>query len=641
MKNLPIIVKVLAGLGVFGLVAAVATLFANIETQRVSLRASELNRTVVLASTDLALASSAMESWRAAMESALIADDPDDRNAAKAEMDAAIKAFDANMNAATALAPARAREMQVVLQGGDDLIGNVCAKTVSMAETWSSVEQNQAGQQEFNANCQSEILPMADAVRNLRMALSRDAEASFAALAAQTRGAIFETDALLLGGFALVLAAMYFSINVGVVSPLRGLHRSMERLAHGDFSIEIDGDRRDEIGQMARMLLVFKEARLEKERADAAAADAAAALNAERERVRVANEAAAAAQGLAMENLAEGLERLTAGDLLFRLPVAFAPEYEKLRTDFNAAAEGLGRTMQSVAANAQGVRAGAAEITQSADDLSRRTEQQAASLEQTAAALDEITATVRKTAEGANEARDVVKAAKGDAERSGSVLSDTVAAMGGIETSSKQIASIIGVIDEIAFQTNLLALNAGVEAARAGDAGRGFAVVATEVRALAQRSADAAKEIKALIEASGSQVEAGVKLVGETGRALTRIVQQVDRLNVLVSAIAGSAQEQAAGLNQVNSAVNQMDQMTQQNAAMVEESTAASHALADEAEALARLVGHFRLGEAAASALRKPEERVAHKPVVKATPTAPVGKFVAVAQGTADDWTEF
>ena len=636
MKNLPIIVKVLAGLGVFGLVAAVATLFANIETQRVSLRASELNRTVVLASTDLALASSAMESWRAAMESALIADDPDDRNAAKAEMDAAIKAFDTNMNAATALAPARAREMQVVLQGGDDLIGNVCAKTVSMAETWSSVEQNQAGQQEFNANCQSEILPMAVAVRNLRMALSRDAEASFAALAAQTRGAIFVTDALLLGGFALVLAVMYFSINVGVVAPLRGLHSSMERLAHGDFSIEIDGDRRDEIGQMARMLLVFKEARLEKKRADAAAA-----LNAERERVRVANEAAVAAQGLAMEKLTEGLERLTAGDLLFRLHAAFAPEYEKLRTDFNAAAEGLGRTMQSVAANAQGVRAGAAEITQSADDLSRRTEQQAASLEQTAAALDEITATVRKTAEGANEARDVVKAAKGDAERSGSVVSDTVAAMGGIETSSKQIASIIGVIDEIAFQTNLLALNAGVEAARAGDAGRGFAVVATEVRALAQRSADAAKEIKALISASGTQVEAGVKLVGETGRALTRIVQQVDRLNVLVSDIAGSAQEQAAGLNQVNSAVNQMDQMTQQNAAMVEESTAASHALADEAKALARLVGHFRLGEAAAPALHKPEERVARKPVVKATPTAPVGKFVAVAQGAADDWTEF
>ena len=638
MKNLPIIMKFLAGLGFFGLVAAAATLFATMETQRISQRAAELNRTMVQASTDLAVASSAMESWRAAMESALITDDPDDRDAAEAEMDAAIQAFDTNMSAAKTLAPGHAREIQVVLQGGDDLFDTVCAKTVSMAETWSSVEQNQAGQQEFNVNCQSEILPTADAVRNLRMALSREAEGAFGALAVQTRTSVIETDALMLGAFALVLAVMYLGINAGVVAPLRGLHRTMERLAHGEFNVEIDVDRRDEIGRMAQTLLVFKENALAKQRADAAAASAAFALDAEREKARAATEATAAAQALVMNNLAAGLERLAAGDLLFRLNAAFAPEYEKLRADFNATVESLERTIQSVAANAQGVRSGAGEITQSADDLSRRTEQQAASLEQTAAALDEITATVRKTAEGANEARNVVQAAKADAERSGSVVSETVAAMSGIESSSKQISSIIGVIDEIAFQTNLLALNAGVEAARAGDAGRGFAVVATEVRALAQRSAGAAKEIKALIEASGSQVEAGVKLVGETGRALTRIVQQVERLNVLVSDIAGSAQEQAAGLNQVNSAVNQMDQVTQQNAAMVEESTAASHALAEEAEVLATLVGHFRLGEAVA---HQPEKRVVRRPVTKAAPMAPVGKFVAVPQGAADDWAEF
>ncbi len=638
MKNLPIIMKFLAGLGFFGLVAAAATLFATMETQRISQRAAELNRTMVQASTDLAVASSAMESWRAAMELALITDDPDDRDAAEAEMDAAIQAFDTNMSAAKTLAPGHAREIQVVLQGGDDLFDTVCAKTVSMAETWSSVEQNQAGQQEFNVNCQSEILPTADAVRNLRMALSREAEGAFGALAVQTRTSVIETDALMLGAFALVLAVMYLGINAGVVAPLRGLHRTMERLAHGEFNVEIDVDRRDEIGRMAQTLLVFKENALAKQRADAAAASAAFALDAEREKARAATEATAAAQALVMNNLAAGLERLAAGDLLFRLNAAFAPEYEKLRADFNATVESLERTIQSVAANAQGVRSGAGEITQSADDLSRRTEQQAASLEQTAAALDEITATVRKTAEGANEARNVVQAAKADAERSGSVVSETVAAMSGIESSSKQISSIIGVIDEIAFQTNLLALNAGVEAARAGDAGRGFAVVATEVRALAQRSAGAAKEIKALIEASGSQVEAGVKLVGETGRALTRIVQQVERLNVLVSDIAGSAQEQAAGLNQVNSAVNQMDQVTQQNAAMVEESTAASHALAEEAEVLATLVGHFRLGEAVA---HQPEKRVVRRPVTKAAPMAPVGKFVAVPQGAADDWAEF
>ena len=218
---------------------------------------------------------------------------------------------------------------------------------------------------------------------------------------------------------------------------------------------------------------------------------------------------------------------------------------------------------------------------------------------QTAATLDEITATVRKTAEGASEARGVVTAAKDDAERSGTVIRETVTAMDGISDSSKKIGNIIGVIDEIAFQTNLLALNAGVEAARAGDAGRGFAVVATEVRALAQRSADAAKEIKTLISASSQQVATGVSLVGETGRALTRIVDQVNRLNVLVVAIAGSVQEQATGLGEVNSTVNQMDEVTQKNAGMVAETTAASQSLAAEAAELIRLMGQFKLKEPA------------------------------------------
>ena len=280
---------------------------------------------------------------------------------------------------------------------------------------------------------------------------------------------------------------------------------------------------------------------------------------------------------------------------------------------------------------AQGVRSGAEEITQASDDLSRRTEQQAASLEETAAALDQITATVRHTAEGASEARNTVSAAKADAERSGAVVREAVQAMGGIETSSKQIGHIIGVIDEIAFQTNLLALNAGVEAARAGDAGRGFAVVATEVRALAQRSAEAAKEIKALISASGQQVEAGVKLVGETGKALERIVAQVAQLNRLVADIAASAQEQATGLHEVNTAVNQMDQVTQQNAAMVEESTAASHGLSGEAKELARLVGQFNLGDIAP----KPAAAAPRKALPPAAKRTFEGKVIPLPRRTA------
>jgi methyl-accepting chemotaxis protein len=321
--------------------------------------------------------------------------------------------------------------------------------------------------------------------------------------------------------------------------------------------------------------------------------DARRRLDAERQK-------AAGQQKLAIAALTEGLEHLASGDLAFRLSEALAAEYEGLRADFNAAITTMQDTMQAITIVARGVRAGADEITHASDDLSRRTERQAASLEETAAALDQITATVRRTAANASEARNNVSAAKTDAERSGAVVRDTVQAMSGIETSSKQIGNIIGVIDEIAFQTNLLALNAGVEAARAGDAGRGFAVVAAEVRALAQRSANAAKEIKALISASGMQVASGVKLVGETGQALERIVARVAQLNSLVADIAASAQEQATGLNEVNITVNQMDQVTQQNAAMVEQSTAASHGLAGEAHELARLVGQFKLGEVAA-----------------------------------------
>jgi methyl-accepting chemotaxis protein len=316
----------------------------------------------------------------------------------------------------------------------------------------------------------------------------------------------------------------------------------------------------------------------------------------------------AARVGAVIASVSDALKALAAGDLTSRITDRFSEKFEALAEHFNLSISRLEETIGAVRANADAVHTSAGEVTQASDSLSQRTEQQAASLEQTAAALDQITATVRKTAEGASEARNLVATAKTDAETSSAVVHDTVTAMNGIEQSSKQISNIIGVIDEIAFQTNLLALNAGVEAARAGDAGRGFAVVATEVRALAQRSADAAKEIKALISGSGQQVQAGVKLVAETGKALGRIVDQVAKLNELIADIAASAREQATGLDQVNTAVNQMDQVTQQNAAMVEETTAASHSLASEADALSRLVSQFKIAQQAQaqSAPRKP-----------------------------------
>jgi len=294
--------------------------------------------------------------------------------------------------------------------------------------------------------------------------------------------------------------------------------------------------------------------------------------------------------------IGKALSDLAAGDLESRLEGVLMPSLDKLQVDFNAAAETLQQALGVVSTCTQAIHTGSAEISASAEELSRRTEQQAASLEETAAALEEITATVKKTADGAVQARDTVREAKADAEQSGQVVQDAVSAMTGIEKGAREISQIIGVIDEIAFQTNLLALNAGVEAARAGDAGRGFAVVASEVRALAQRSAEAAKEIKTLIAASTRQVGTGVQLVGEAGLALTRIATRVADMNDIIREIAASAQEQATGLNQVNAAVNQMDHMTQQNAAMVEETAAASQNLAQEGEELARLVSRFRVG---------------------------------------------
>ena len=375
------------------------------------------------------------------------------------------------------------------------------------------------------------------------------------------------------------------------------------------------------------------------------------------EQERAANEAekarVAAEDKAALEALATGLSAMANGDLTHRFTLEVAPRAERLKSDFNAAIAQLQDAVSVVVANVAGIRSGAGEISQAADDLSRRTEQQAASLEETAAALDQITATVNKTASGARQASDVVQAARGDAEKSGVVVRDAVSAMTAIETSSSQIGQIIGVIDEIAFQTNLLALNAGVEAARAGDAGRGFAVVASEVRALAQRSAEAAKEIKTLISASTGQVGAGVKLVGETGEALQRIVDRVAEIDSLVTEIAASAQEQAVGLAQVNTAVNQMDQVTQQNAAMVEQSTAASHSLAQEAESLQASVGRFRVGSgqqrthaapprAPAAPAPAPASRPAHR-MVAALKTLGRGGAALKPQPapTEDGWEEF
>nr|WP_246176349.1 methyl-accepting chemotaxis protein [Rhodovulum strictum] len=407
------------------------------------------------------------------------------------------------------------------------------------------------------------------------------------AIAAQRWASLLVSGLLIVLGVALLLAML----NV-LFRPLPALGRAFERMAGDDLDTEVPHTgRRDEIGAIARSADAFR-AKL----ASARVLDAQARQR-QQETVEI------------VEILRTGLERLAAGDLTHALETPFPDEYEGLRADFNSTIETLNELIASLVENATEIRTRAGEIGSASGELSQRTENQAATLEETAAALDELTSSVRAAADGAAEVERVVSAARGDAEASGRVVSDAIGAMSEIKRSSDEIGQIIGVIDDIAFQTNLLALNAGVEAARAGEAGRGFAVVASEVRALAQRSSDAAKEIKTLIGTSSDQVESGVALVNRAGEALSDIVGRVANIADLVSGIATGAQEQSVGLGEINVGVTQLDQVTQQNAAMVEEATAASATLRHEAETLEQMVSRFRVRRSTGTAMRAVPDR--------------------------------
>ena len=444
-------------------------------------------------------------------------------------------------------------------------------------------------------------------------------------------------------GFVLGVA-LAWAIGRAISAPVKGMTKAMSALAAGDLSVAIPAQgNKDELGEMARAVAVFRDAAADKIRMEKEAE--AARLQAERERQKAQDEAIAEERAIVSKSIGAGMAQLAAKNLAFRLTDTLPQAYAQLQSDFNSAMADLEAALLGVRSSADTMSMSSQDVTSSADALSKRTEQQASSLDETAAALDEITATGRKTAQGAAHARDVVAAAQMDAVKAGEVVRKTVEAMGSIETSAQQITRIIGVIDEIAFQTNLLALNAGVEAARAGEAGRGFAVVASEVRALAQRSAEAAREIKGLIATSSGQVAEGVELVAQTGKALERILDQVSDINKVVADIASGAQEQATGLGEVNAAINQMDQMTQQNAAMVEETTAASHSLAQEARHLAGVVATFRLSGAPSSA-RKPVAVPAADPARPAARPArgALGKAntaLATAPIAETDWAEF
>ena len=417
-----------------------------------------------------------------------------------------------------------------------------------------------------------------------------------------------------LGALGLAFVARRF-----LVAPLLELIGVMRRLGSGELEVHVPSiHRRNEIGEMAQVVRQFQQAALEQKRLEQE-------LNGE----------ARKHQSRMIEELGNALEAFARGDLSIELNAAFPAEYEAIRVNFNNARSELADALSKVLHGTESIKSGCSGISNAADDLARRTEQQAASLQETAAATDQITASIRQTAKDAETANGVVAQANSEANDGGTVVRDAIAAMDGIERSSQEITNIITVIEGISFQTNLLALNAGVEAARAGDAGKGFAVVANEVRALAQRSADAASNIKKLIMASSKQVENGVQLVGETGQRLERIGERVEEVLSLISKISVSTRSQADGFVQINTALSAMDRMTQQNASMVVESTSSSRALAAEADDFASLVGRFNLGSSGAA---KPQAR-RQAAAPRARPA--VRGNLALAPVHDEDWNEF
>lgn len=445
------------------------------------------------------------------------------------------------------------------------------------------------------ASAYSALLPVvAEISTNYRQ--ERDASALANSAAAE------RTVSIVVALIALTVVSLFagvYLIGRSITRPATAITGAMRRLADGETEFAVPGlQRGDEFGAMAHALEIFRQAAIAKIELEAQAL--VARQQAEAEKVRFQLEAESEAQARLMQattGLAAALRRLAGGDLSFELNEPFAPDFEALRHDLNQTIRQLDAAMSGVVQSSVAINGGSQEISESAADLARRTEQQAASLEETAAALDELTANIRISAERAVEARAVAHSADKDANRTANLVVDTVSAMEKIEQSSGKIGNIIGVIDEIAFQTNLLALNAGVEAARAGEAGRGFAVVAQEVRELAQRSARAAAEIKALIQTSGTEVKEGARFVRETGAALSRIGGSVKTINGHIEAIAAATHEQSLGLAEINTAVNHLDQGTQQNAAMVEENNAASAMLAGETARLKELVHQFRLSD--------------------------------------------
>ncbi len=475
------------------------------------------------------------------------------------------------------------RELNAMLNDSGEvaLLAKSNAQKAKWRRTWSDrltdwVKDGRRDEAQQAVRDAGKAVLTSDIVLPLRAIRDQETAAIASNAASQEKAIDTAIIALVLGGVMLigVVITLQMLLSRSIARPITTLTRLMAELARGRNDVDVPGSERgDELGDMARAVVVFRDA-------------ATAKVSDDRERE------------LALQEIGSGLHRLSEADLTVRLtdlPTAF----HQLATDFNRAVQNLSGLTSDVRGSAGSIRSNIEEIRQATDNLSARSEQQAASLRETAAAVGEITQGVREGAASASQANRAVTEARDEAEKGGQIVAKSITAMNGIDQASREIVDIITVIDGIAFQTNLLALNAGVEAARAGDAGKGFAVVASEVRALAQRSADAASDVKARILSAIEHVRSGVVLVDETGNALQRIIGKVSDVSTVVDVIARSSEQQAHSLGQVNIAIGEIDSVTQQNAAMVEESTAAASLLAQECGTLMASVMRFNVDAAA------------------------------------------
>ncbi|MCA0257904.1 MAG: methyl-accepting chemotaxis protein [Proteobacteria bacterium] len=618
MKNLSIVGKVLSVFFLFGLFSLAAAFYASSQISALNSGYKGLIERETDASLAAARANRALQVGRAAIGDLMIAVTAEDNKSATTELQASRAAFVAQIDTAIKLLPAETA-LSDIKKAGLTLLDETCSNALGMGAKATSNEDNIAAQKTFIAECKPGFAVVGQRMYEITTKVDEAATRGTEQLTADGTSATRIVFLVVVIGFSIVAAIGYFLVSNWIARPVAKLTATMATLASGDLTATVEGaERRDEIGSMAKAVQVFKDNGIQARELEAEASHNRAANEAERERIAATDRRRASEMAEATNGLAEGLRRLAGGDLTARLDRPFAADFEGLRADFNSAIDQLRDTMGGVAEATRTIDGGSRELSGSANDLSSRTEKQAASLEETAAALDEITSNVTNASRRAEEARTMAAEANASARESGRVVADAVNAMQRIEASSNQISNIIGVIDEIAFQTNLLALNAGVEAARAGDAGKGFAVVAQEVRELAQRSAQAAREIKELIRNSAVEVEGGVRLVTATGEALKVIEKHIVSINGQLDAIATSAREQSVGLAEVNTAVNQMDQVTQQNAAMVEEATAASAALAHESDRLRQIVGRFQIGGSSAA----PAVSSAPRPARSAAPAS-------------------